>query len=191
MNAVLNVQGNAFSEETKPSFLSRVFNKKSALKVTKAVLPVAALAAFFPDAAMATTTATDLMKSGDTTVKGTFGKSSSVVKWVVLAEVIAGGIMYMMTKNVKFLFGFAIISTFITIGIELIPAVICLGWGFWTSKFIFGMAAAALVFWGIKKLKKGRGSSWLRDLIYWYLPTSLLKGFFHDVPDSCFRQWIK
>ncbi|ELW9504082.1 type IV conjugative transfer system protein TraL, partial [Klebsiella pneumoniae] len=48
-----------------------------------------------------------------------------------------------------------------------------------------------LVFWGIKKLKKGRGSSWLRDLIYWYLPTSLLKGFFHDVPDSCFRQWIK
>ncbi|EMN8357040.1 TPA: type IV conjugative transfer system protein TraL, partial [Klebsiella pneumoniae] len=21
--------------------------------------------------------------------------------------------------------------------------------------------------------------------------TSLLKGFFHDVPDSCFRQWIK
>ncbi|HEP0608792.1 TPA: type IV conjugative transfer system pilin TraA, partial [Raoultella ornithinolytica] len=77
MNAVLNVQGNAFSEETKPSFLSRVFNKKSALKVTKAVLPVAALAAFFPDAAMATTTATDLMKSGDTTVKGTFGKSSS------------------------------------------------------------------------------------------------------------------
>nr|QLG02066.1 IncF plasmid conjugative transfer pilus assembly protein TraL [Klebsiella pneumoniae] len=46
-------------------------------------------------------------------------------------------------------------------------------------------------FLGIKKLKKGRGSSWLRDLIYWYLPTSLLKGFFHDVPDSCFRQWIK
>lgn len=40
------------------------------------------------------------------------------------------------------------------------------------------MAAAALVFWGIKKLKKGRGSTWLRDLIYWYLPTSLLKDFF-------------
>ena len=117
MNAVLSIQGNTFSEETKPSFLSRVFNKKSALKVTKAVLPVAALAAFFPDVAMATTT--DLMKSGDTTVKGTFGKSSSVVKWVVLAEVIAGGIMYMMTKNVKFLFGFAIISTFITIGMSV------------------------------------------------------------------------
>jgi hypothetical protein len=40
MNAVLSVQGNAFSEETKPSFLSRVFNKKTALKVTKAALPL-------------------------------------------------------------------------------------------------------------------------------------------------------
>ncbi|MFY3407237.1 type IV conjugative transfer system pilin TraA [Klebsiella pneumoniae] len=111
MNAVLSVQGSAVSEKTKPSFMSRVFNKKKALKVAKVALPVAAVAAFFPDAAMATTTATDLMKSGDATVKGTFGKQSSVVKWVVLAEVVAGGIMYMMTKNVKFLFGFAIIST--------------------------------------------------------------------------------
>ena len=93
MNAVLSVQGTAVSEETKPSFLSRVFNKKKALKVAKVALPVAAVAAFFPDAAMATTTATDLMKSGDATVKGTFGKQSSVVKWVVLAEVVAGGIM--------------------------------------------------------------------------------------------------
>ncbi len=40
---------------------------------------------------------------------------------------------------------------------ELIPAVICLGWGFWTSKFIFGIASAVLVFWGIKKLKKRAG----------------------------------
>ncbi|HBR6240453.1 TPA: type IV conjugative transfer system pilin TraA, partial [Klebsiella pneumoniae] len=81
MNAVLSVQGSAVPEKNKPSFLSRVFNKKKALKVAKVALPVAAVAAFFPDAAMATTTATDLMKSGDATVKGTFGKSSSVVKW--------------------------------------------------------------------------------------------------------------
>lgn len=40
MNAVLSVQGTAVSEETKPSFLSRVFNKKNALKMTKAVVPV-------------------------------------------------------------------------------------------------------------------------------------------------------
>ncbi|WP_058914082.1 type IV conjugative transfer system pilin TraA [Entomohabitans teleogrylli] len=119
MNAVASVQGVAVSEKNKPSFLSRVFNKKKVLKMTKAVLPVAAVGAFFPDVAMATTTATDLMKSGDTTVKGTFGKSSSVVKWVVLAEVIAGGIMYMMTKNVKFLVGFAILSVFISVGMTV------------------------------------------------------------------------
>ncbi|MCS3434222.1 type IV conjugative transfer system pilin TraA [Klebsiella sp. BIGb0407] len=119
MNTVLSVPGTAVSEEAKPSFISRVFSKTKALKVAKAVLPVAALASFFPDVAMATTTATDLMKSGDTTVKGTFGKGSSVVKWVVLAEVVAGSIMYMMTKNVKFLFGFAIVSTFITIGMSV------------------------------------------------------------------------
>lgn len=65
MNAVLSVQGSAVSEKTKPSFMSRVFNKKKALKVAKVALPVAAVAAFFPDAAMATTTATDLMKSGE------------------------------------------------------------------------------------------------------------------------------
>ncbi|HHN9167634.1 TPA: type IV conjugative transfer system protein TraL, partial [Escherichia coli] len=33
--------------------------------------------------------------------------------------------------------------------------------------------------------------TWLRDLIYWYMPTALLRGIFHNVPDSCFRQWIK
>ncbi len=55
MNAVLSVQGSAVSEKTKPSFMSRVFNKKKALKVAKVALPVAAVAAFFPDAAMATT----------------------------------------------------------------------------------------------------------------------------------------
>lgn len=56
---------------------------------------------------------------------------------------------------------------------ELVPAGICLGWGLMTSKQLFGIAAAVLVYIGIKKLKKGRGSSWLRDLIYWYMPTDL------------------
>ncbi len=73
---------------------------------------------------------------------------------------------------------------------ELIPAAICIGWGITTSKYLFGIGAAVLVYFGIKKLKKGRGSSWLRDLIYWYMPTALLRGIFHNVPDSCFRQWI-
>ncbi|HCD7532070.1 TPA: type IV conjugative transfer system pilin TraA, partial [Klebsiella pneumoniae] len=38
MNAVLSVQGSAVPEKTKPSFMSRVFNKKKALKAAKVVL---------------------------------------------------------------------------------------------------------------------------------------------------------
>ncbi|EFB7592848.1 type IV conjugative transfer system pilin TraA, partial [Escherichia coli] len=62
----------------------------------------------------------DLMASGNNTVKATFGKDSSVVKWVVLAEVLVGAVMYMMTKNVKFLAGFAIISVFIAVGMAVV-----------------------------------------------------------------------
>ncbi len=62
----------------------------------------------------------DLMASGNTTVKATFGKDSSVVKWVVLAEVLVGAVMYMMTKNVKFPAGFAIISVFIAVGMAVV-----------------------------------------------------------------------
>ncbi|WP_447309036.1 type IV conjugative transfer system protein TraL [Escherichia coli] len=71
--------------------------------------------------------------------------------------------------------------------LDELPAAICIGWGITTSKYLFGIGAA-LVYFGIKKLKKGRGSSWLRDLI-WYMPTALLRGIFHNVPDSCFRQF--
>ncbi len=60
------------------------------------------------------------MASGNSTVKATFGKDSSVVKWVVLAEVLVGAVMYMMTKNVKFLAGFAIISVFIAVGMAVV-----------------------------------------------------------------------
>ncbi len=34
---------------------------------------------------------------------------------------------------------------------ELIPAVICLGWGFWTSKFIFGIASQRYWFSGVSR----------------------------------------
>ncbi|WP_370605589.1 type IV conjugative transfer system pilin TraA [Escherichia coli] len=47
-------------------------------------------------------------------------KDSSVVKWVVLAEVLVGAVMYMITKNVKFLAGFAIISVFIAVGMAVV-----------------------------------------------------------------------
>ena len=52
-------------------------------------------------------------------MKKTFGSDSTVLGWVILAEVIVGGVMYMMTKNVKFLFGFAILIVFTTVGMNV------------------------------------------------------------------------
>ncbi len=97
MNAVLSVQG-ASAPVKKKSFFSK-FTRLNMLRLARAVIPAAVLMMFFPQLAMAAQ-GQDLMASGNTTVKATFGKDSSVVKWVVLAEVLVA-VMYMMTKNVS------------------------------------------------------------------------------------------
>ncbi len=119
MDAVLSVQG-ASAPVKKKSFFSK-FTRLNMLRLARAVIPAAVLMMFFPQLAMAAgSSGQDLMASGNTTVKATFGKDSSVVKWVVLAEVLVGAVMYMMTKNVKFLAGFAIISVFIAVGMAVV-----------------------------------------------------------------------
>ena len=119
MTTALSIQSAEMSKGVKPSLRTRLFSKAKMLKAAKAVLPVAVLAAAFPEVAMATSTGADLTEARHGTVKATCGKGSSVVKWVILAEVIVGGIMYMMTKNVKFLAGFAILSVFVTVGMSV------------------------------------------------------------------------
>ncbi|EBA8673769.1 type IV conjugative transfer system pilin TraA [Salmonella enterica subsp. enterica serovar Miami] len=119
MSAVVSVQG-ASAPVKKKSFFS-VFTRLNLLKAARAVIPAAVLMMFFPQLAMAAGgTNQDLMASGNGTVKATFGKDSSAVKWVILAEVLVGAVMYMMTKNVKFLAGFAIISVFIAVGMAVV-----------------------------------------------------------------------
>ncbi|EJL0263455.1 type IV conjugative transfer system pilin TraA, partial [Escherichia coli] len=86
MNTVLSVQG-ASAPVKKKSFFSK-FTRLNMLRLARAVIPAAVLMMFFPHLAMAAQGAgQDLMQSGNSTVKATFGKDSSVVKWVVLAEV--------------------------------------------------------------------------------------------------------
>ncbi|HBA7869876.1 TPA: type IV conjugative transfer system pilin TraA [Escherichia coli] len=116
MNAFLSVQG-ASAPVKKKSFFSK-FTRLNMLRLARAVIPTAVLMMFFPQLAMAA--GKDLMESGNSTVKATFGQDTSVVKWVVLAEVLVGAVMYMMTKNVKFLAGFAIISVFIAVGMAVV-----------------------------------------------------------------------
>lgn len=119
MNASLNTQDTDVSE-TCSSRLCHFFSVKIWVKLMKTVFPVAVIAAFLPDIAMAAgASGKDLMATGDETVGKTFGSGSSVVKWVVLAEVLVGAIMYMTTKNIKFLAGFAILSVFIAIGMSV------------------------------------------------------------------------
>ncbi|MEZ6878634.1 type IV conjugative transfer system pilin TraA [Enterobacter sp. KBR-315C3_2022] len=106
------------NEATHPP-AKKKFTRLGFLKALKVALPVAAVAAFFPETVLAAGAGKDLMSSGDETVKGTFGKDSSVVKWVILAEVLVGAVMYMTTKNLKFLAGFAILSVFVTVGMSV------------------------------------------------------------------------
>ncbi|ELW7122422.1 type IV conjugative transfer system pilin TraA, partial [Escherichia coli] len=83
MDAVLSVQG-ASAPVKKKSFFSK-FTRLNMLCLLRAVIPAAVLMMFFPQAALAAG-GQDLMQSGNDTVKATFGKDSSIVKWVVLAE---------------------------------------------------------------------------------------------------------
>lgn len=115
MNTSVSVPGAFAPVKKKSSF----FSKLNLLRLVRAVIPAAVLMMFFPQAALAAG-GQDLMQSGNDTVKATFGKDSSIVKWVVLAEVLVGAVMYMMTKNVKFLAGFAIISVFIAVGMTVV-----------------------------------------------------------------------
>ncbi|MCW3377934.1 type IV conjugative transfer system protein TraL [Escherichia coli] len=71
------------------------------------------------------------------------------------------------------------------------PAAIWYWLGYHNIEISFRYCAAVLVYFGIKKPKRAGAAPRLRDLIYWYMPTVLLRGIFHNVPDSCFRQWIK
>ncbi|HAK0381751.1 TPA: type IV conjugative transfer system pilin TraA [Salmonella enterica] len=118
MSAILSVQG-ASAPVKKKSFFS-TFTRLNLLKLARAVIPAAVLMFFFPQLAMASGGAQDLMATGNGTVKATFGKDSSAVKWVILAEVLVGAVMYMTTKNIKFLAGFAIISVFIAVGMAVV-----------------------------------------------------------------------
>lgn len=109
----------AVIESVSATSTKKKFSKVALLKALKIALPVATVAAFFPETVFAAGAGDDLMSSGDKAVKGTFGKDSSVVKWVILAEVLVGAIMYMTTKNLKFLAGFAILSVFVSIGMSV------------------------------------------------------------------------
>lgn len=74
---------------------------------------------------------------------------------------------------------------------EAIPIFIVGGLMIWMKKYLFALVVAALLWFFIRKVKKGKGSMWLYNLAYWYLPSELWRVVYKIIPDSCFRQWTK
>lgn len=55
------------------------------------------------------------------------------------------------------------------------------------SGLIFGVTMWLFIRW----LKRGRGSRWLYNLLYWYLPHEIFRVVYRAIPNSSFRKWIK
>lgn len=62
----------------------------------------------------------DLLKPGDETVKATFGQDSSMMTWLLIGEVVTGILAYVISKNIKVLFGVIVLSVFINIAFAII-----------------------------------------------------------------------
>lgn len=45
-------------------------------------------------------------------------------------------------------------------------------------------------FFSIRRLKKGKGSSYLLCVMYWFLPRSVTALFISALPPSYFRYWV-
>lgn len=74
---------------------------------------------------------------------------------------------------------------------EALPSLTPLLWGVCVGSAMFGLCTAILIWLAIRIAKRGRGSLWLYNLLYWYFPTALFRVVFKTIPDSSFRQWIR
>lgn len=52
---------------------------------------------------------------------------------------------------------------------------------------ILGILCASVVIYAIKKIKKGQGQHYLKQIAYWYLPNVYQ---FRFIPPSCVREYI-
>lgn len=58
-----------------------------------------------------------------------------------------------------------------------------------SSPFIY-FPILAVLFFLIRKLKKGKGSSYLLNLMYWFLPKIVMDFFIRALPASYLRFWV-
>jgi conjugal transfer pilus assembly protein TraL len=74
---------------------------------------------------------------------------------------------------------------------EAVVITACAGVGLLCDLFIVMLFVAAVLWLLIRYLKKGQGTWWLLNLLYWYLPTKLFRLQFRRVPDSGNRHWMQ
>lgn len=53
---------------------------------------------------------------------------------------------------------------------EFLAMVIPFVWGILSQHIVWGLGLALLGWWGLRKAKAGRASSWILHMAYWYLP---------------------
>lgn len=78
------------------------FNKQNFKKLLFPFSLITVLSIFMTSSAFAN----DLLASGNEIVDKTLGKDSSLVRWLLILEVLAGIWMYIKTKNLVLLLGF-------------------------------------------------------------------------------------
>lgn len=95
--------------------LLNVFNKKN---LKKLFLPFSIIAGcwLLSNSAYA---ADDLLATGNEIVNKTLGKDSSLVRWLLILEVLAGIWMYIKTKNLVVLLGFVAVIVCINIAFSV------------------------------------------------------------------------
>lgn len=57
---------------------------------------------------------------------------------------------------------------------EFLAMVIPFAWGILSQHILIGIGVAGFCWWGLKRAKSGRASSWLMHIAYWHLPAGFL-----------------
>jgi len=94
--------------------------RREVAHVLVVVLLACALFLVLQHGAFAAGATKDLLKVGDDAVKGTFGQDSSLMKWLLIGEVVVAIATYIGTRSFKVLGGIIVLSVFINVAFAII-----------------------------------------------------------------------
>jgi len=74
---------------------------------------------------------------------------------------------------------------------EFVPIIVITGLCFFFGSLLTGFVLAGVVWFVIRHFKKGQGTGWFLNLLYWHLPLHYLQGvLFIKTPPSSARHWL-